>query len=114
MTRDNKNSVAATLLQKIKSIQDQNQYRSKNDMEINKYYKIVNAQYGKNRFKNTSATITIEEDDELYDLILPSKFKFSDDECQSLIKYFEIGVIEKRNKSEFDLRKYEEPSKKDT
>ncbi len=114
MTRDNKNSVAATLLQKIKSIQDQNQYRSKNDMEINKYYKIKDAKYGKNRFGNTSATITIEEDDELYDLILPSKFKFSDDECEALIKYFEIGVIEKRKEREFDFREYEESSKKDT
>jgi hypothetical protein len=114
MTRDNKNSVAATLLQKIKSIQDQNPYKSINDMEINKYYKIKNAKYGINMFKSTSATITIEEDGELYDLILPSKFKFSDDECEALIKYFEIGVIEKRKKSEFDFREYEISSDKDT
>ena len=110
MTRDNKNSVAATLLQKIKSIQDQNQYRSKNNMEINKYYKIIDAKYGTNMFKSTSATITIEEDDELYDLILPPKYIFDEDECESLIKYFEIGAIEKRKKSEFDLRKYENSS----
>ncbi len=113
MTPANENSVADTLLQKIKFIQDLNPYRSINDMEINKYYKIIDAKHGKNRFNNISMTITIEEDDELYDLILPSKFKFNDDECKSLIKYFEIGVIEKRKKSEFDLRKYEEPSNKD-
>jgi hypothetical protein len=113
MTLDNENSVVDALLQKIKSIQDQNPYRSIKDMEINKYYKIIDAKHGKNRFNNISMTITIEEDDELYDLILPSKYKFSDDECEALIKHFEIGVIEKRKRKEFDLRKYEESSNKD-
>ena len=41
MSSDNKNSNIKTLLEKIKKIQDQNTYKSINDMEINKYYKIV-------------------------------------------------------------------------
>ena len=101
MTSDNKTSNIKTLLEKIKKIQEQNKYKSINDMEINKYFKIENAKYGKNMYDKTSATITIEDNDELYDLILPTKFKFNNDECSDLMKLCEIGVIEKgKNKKE--------------
>ncbi len=106
MSSDNKNSNIKTLLEKIKKIQDQNTYKSINDMEINKYFKIENAKYGKNMYDKMSVTITIEEDDQLYDLILPSKYKFSVNECSEIMKYCEIGVIEKgkNKKREFDFR----------
>jgi hypothetical protein len=107
MSSDNKNSIVKTLLEKIKTIQDQNKYRSINDMELNKYFKITNAKYGKNMFGKTSATITIEDDDELYDLTLPPKYKFDDSECSDLIKYCEIGFIEKGKRKEIDFREAE-------
>lgn len=105
-TETSSKATVESLLQKIKFIQDQNPYRSINDMEINKYYKIKKATYGMNRYKKQSMTVTIEEDGDLYDLILPPKFKFNDEECKQIKKHFEIGVKEegKNKRREFEFR----------
>ena len=104
MGSENKSSTIKALLEKAKNIQNQNLYKSINDMELNKYYEIKNAKYGKNRFNKNSVTITIEDDDELYDLILPTKYKFDDNECRDFKEFCEIGVIEIGKRRDIDFR----------
>ena len=50
MGSENKSSTIKALLEKAKNIQNQNIYKSINDMELNKYYEIKIAKCWKNRF----------------------------------------------------------------